>query len=75
MSTETRGQRRRRETLDFIVAYQLEWGFSPAVADIAHGLNVSKTAIRGYLLDLEIDGRIIRSPGKQRSLVVVKGGS
>jgi repressor LexA len=55
----------------FICAYIEEHGFAPVLRDIGAGCNLSTPAVQLCLTWLERQGRIRRSAGTARSIVVI----
>jgi len=56
----------------FIVAYYLQYHFSPTMREIAEGCFISSPAVRRHLDRLECDGRIEREPNRARSIVLIE---
>jgi SOS-response transcriptional repressor LexA len=63
------GGGRKAEALAYIVA-SLDAGHSPAMADVARALKVSRTRSRSLIKALTDDGSIVRTPGAQRAIRV-----
>jgi repressor LexA len=63
---------RQQQVFDFIVKYHSENGISPAITDIAEGLNLANTTIATYIDNLKKKGKIKNIYGVPRSFVVLK---
>lgn len=68
------GVERRREILKFIKAYIRKQSFPPSIDEVAVGVNGSKTNIRHHIDILIDEGFLAMTPGRYRSLRVVKDG-
>lgn len=62
---------RQKECLRFIAKYSLQQGFAPTVREIATAMgNIAVNAAQGHLDSLVKKGRLSRTPGKSRTLVI-----
>jgi len=55
----------------FIQTYMGQHGYAPTLREIAAGCYISYTTVVRYLDRLEWQGRIMREPGRARSIRVV----
>ena len=63
--------KRQQDILDIVKRLTEEQGFPPTVAEIAEQDSVSITAVAKHLDALEQKGYISRTPGRNRSIVVL----
>lgn len=64
---------KQREILEFMVRYQEEKGYPPAVREIGTAVGLSSTStVHGHLSRLEAKGYIRRDPSKPRAIEIVK---
>lgn len=64
---------KQREILEFMVKYQEEKGYPPAVREIGTAVGLSSTStVHGHLSRLEAKGYIRRDPSKPRAIEIVK---
>jgi repressor LexA len=67
---------RSLEFRDFIENYRQQQGFPPAIRDIMVGMEVRSTSTVKYHVDRLIRAGLVKhTPGKSRSLVVVRGAA
>jgi DNA-binding transcriptional regulator YhcF (GntR family) len=62
------------DVLDAIRSYRSENGFAPTVRDLAELLGCGHSTIQRAIVDLEARGRISKTAGVARSIVVNKRG-
>jgi len=64
---------KQREILEFMIRYQEEKGYPPAVREIGAAVGLSSTStVHGHLSRLESKGYIRRDPSKPRAIEIVK---
>ncbi len=64
---------KQREILEFMIRYQEEKGYPPAVREIGTAVGLSSTStVHGHLSRLEAKGYIRRDPSKPRAIEIVK---
>jgi SOS-response transcriptional repressor LexA len=61
---------RKQQAYDFISAYILENGRSPAMGEIAESLGVSDTRAKALVKKLAFEKMILRAAGAQRAITV-----
>lgn len=68
-ATIVAGIERRAAILRFVKAYHRRNQISPSIEEIADGVGLSsKATVRHHLKLLVADGKLLRDPGKYRSL-------
>lgn len=64
---------KQREVLEFMIRYQEEKGYPPAVREICAAVGLSSTStVHGHLSRLEAKGYIRRDPSKPRAIEIVR---
>lgn len=72
-ATIAAGIDRRAKILRFVKAYHRKNQISPSIEEIAEGVGLlSKATVRHHLDLLVADGKLLRDPGKYRSLRLPK---
>lgn len=66
------GEKRRKEIVAWISKFAKKNGFNPTLDEIAEAVGLSKTAVRHHLATLQKEGKVTHTPGKYRSLRVLK---
>jgi DNA-binding MarR family transcriptional regulator len=73
MTTAHRLQR-LRDTLTAAANYFDAHGYAPTIRDIADAIELSTSAIHGYLFDLEVRGYVTHKRRSARSLQITDAG-
>ena len=67
-------QNPQQEIYQYILSYTEQHDYPPSVREICDAVGLTSTAtVHVHLKNLERDGKIIRNPGKQRSIQIATG--
>lgn len=70
--TNTQGQKRKEQILEYIIEFIKENGYSPTVREIGQGVNLRSTStVYSYLEDLKREGMIEAMDNSPRSIKVI----
>jgi repressor LexA len=60
---------------EFVRAYIQEQGFAPSLREIGEGCFIAHSTVVYSLTKLELEGRLMRKPGKARGIVLINAGA
>src|SRR5574343_1917895 len=67
------GEQRRQEILDFILNYEAQHGYTPAIREISMGVNLCQSGVFSHLKILQRQGKIGYGDNRRRTIAPLVG--